>query len=351
MNLTTTGSSKNILVIRLSAMGDVAMTVPVVRCLVQQNPNVKVTILSRSFFKAFFTDIPNVAFIEAQVSGRHKGVLGLFKLSRELKKLGFDGVADLHDVLRSNILKFFFKLYFMKVAQVDKGREGKKALTSGNQNTFKQLRSTHERYADVFRKLGFTIDLSKHKFPERKPLNNKIQQLVGADAKKWVGIAPFAQYASKSYPLERLLKVIGRLSAGNDYTLLLFGGGKKEGAILNNIQSKYSNTVNIVGKLSFEEELQLISNLDLMLSMDSGNAHIAAMYGVKVVTLWGVTHPYAGFYPFGQDPENALLADRSKYPLIPTSVYGNKFPSGYENAIASIDPDEVVKKIESILME
>lgn len=86
-----------------------------------------------------------------------------------------------------------------------------------------------------------------------------------------------------------------------------------------------------------------------MLSMDSGNAHMAAMMGIKVVTLWGVTHPYAGFYPFHQDIDFALLADRSKFPKIPTSIYGNKFPDGYENSMATIRPEEVVEKVKQVI--
>ena len=107
--------------------------------------------------------------------------------------------------------------------------------------------------------------------------------------------------------------------------------------------------MNVAGKLSFKDELNLISNLKLMVSMDSGNAHIAAMFGLEVITLWGVTHPYAGFYPFNQNMDNALLSDRNKYPKIPTSIYGNKYPKGYEGVMESIDYKKVVNKIESIV--
>lgn len=126
---------------------------------------------------------------------------------------------------------------------------------------------------------------------------------------------------------------------------MLFGGGASETEILNSIETKYDNVTSLAGKLSLDEELDIISNLDVMVAMDSGNAHIAAMLGIQVVTLWGVTHPYAGFYPFNQDIENALLANREMYPLIPTSIYGNKFPEGYEDAIASIQPDKLIEKI------
>ena len=83
--------------------------------------------------------------------------------------------------------------------------------------------------------------------------------------------------------------------------------------------------------------------------MDSGNGHLAAIYGVPIITLWGVTHTYAGFGHFQQPEENQLFADRKKYTLLPTSVYGNKFPKGYEDAIATITPETVVKKIAAII--
>lgn len=86
-----------------------------------------------------------------------------------------------------------------------------------------------------------------------------------------------------------------------------------------------------------------------MLSMDSGNGHLAAMFGVPVVTLWGVTHPFAGFAPFNQPENNQLVADRGKFPLIPTSIYGNKTPKGYEDAMQTIAPKRVVQKVAEVL--
>ena len=173
-------------------------------------------------------------------------------------------------------------------------------------------------------------------------------ELTQRTTKKWIGIAPFAQYESKVYPLELMVAVIEQLDKEDSYTILLFGGGKKEIDILNNIGSKYANVINMAGRLSFKDELKLIANLDVMLSMDSGNAHLAAIYGVSIITLWGVTHPFAGFLPFGQPIEHAILPDLVKYELIPTSIYGNKVPSGYENVMHSIQPETVIEAIKKI---
>ena len=79
--------------------------------------------------------------------------------------------------------------------------------------------------------------------------------------------------------------------------------------------------------------------------MDSGNGHLAAMYGVKVISLWGHTHPFAGFVPFNQPLSNSLVPDLQQFPFLPTSVYGNKKVAGYENVMRTIQPEVVVEKV------
>ncbi len=91
---------KHLLILRFSAMGDVAMTVPVVRALVQQHPNLKVTMVSRWEYRQFFEGIPNLNFFDADFNGIHKGVFGLWKLFKQLRNLHVHAVADLHNVLR-----------------------------------------------------------------------------------------------------------------------------------------------------------------------------------------------------------------------------------------------------------
>ncbi len=332
---------KHILIIRLSAMGDVAMTVPVIRAFTQQYPEVKITVLTRTFFEPFFRDINNVSVYKADVKGEHKGLFGLWRLARALKKLEIDAVADFHNVLRSNILKRFLKAPFY---QIDKGREEKKALVSGK--LFKPLKSTHMRYAYVLERIGYKIDLSSPSFPKPIVLDEVLQAYIPKHRPS-IGIAPFATYESKVYPLELMQKVIEELS--QLYTIVLFGGGEVELERLDAIDKTYENVVSVAGKLTLEEELNLMSNLDLMLSMDSGNAHIAAMLGIKTLTIWGVTHPYAGFAPFNQPEDYCLLSDKAKYPLIPTSIYGNKYPEGYQNAAESIPVDTVIEKVRSIV--
>ena len=79
--------------------------------------------------------------------------------------------------------------------------------------------------------------------------------------------------------------------------------------------------------------------------MDSANGHIASIYNVPVITLWGLTHPYTGFTTFNSDLKNQFCVDREKFPLVPNSVYGNKMIKGYENAMRTISIEEVLGRV------
>lgn len=323
-------------------MGDVAMTIPVIKAVLAQNENVQITVLTRAFFVPIFKELPNVSVIVADTKNQHKGFSGLYKLYKTLNKERFYAIADLHNVLRTNILKVFFlgKHFY----QIDKGRQEKKDLISGKKKV--QLKTTHKRYADVFQKIGLNAEIENPTFFKRQLLPTAIVTfLKNKPNKKLIGIAPFAAHKGKMYPLEKMHIVIEKLS--KNYAILLFGG-KNDATQLEELVIN-ENIFSLAGKLNFTEELNTISNLDVMLSMDSGNGHLAANYGVKVLTIWGVTHPFAGFAPYHQPEVNALIPDLHQFPKIPTSIYGNKYPEGYENAAGSILPEKVIEKVEKIL--
>jgi ADP-heptose:LPS heptosyltransferase len=202
-----------------------------------------------------------------------------------------------------------------------------------------------DRHVDTFKQLGFSIDLTNPNFPEKANLSQEILSITGAKNQNWIGIAPFAQYESKVYPLDLMQEVIDGLAENKNNKIFLFGGGEKEIQLLNQLKNQHENVIVLAGKLKFKQELEVISNLDIMLSMDSGNAHIASMLGVKVITLWGATHPYAGFKPFNQPDDFCLTSDRTKYPLLPISIYGNKKVEGYEEVMRTILPQAIIEKI------
>ncbi|NNF75198.1 MAG: glycosyltransferase family 9 protein [Flavobacteriaceae bacterium] len=335
---------KHILVIRLSALGDVAMLIPVLRSAINAHPHLRFTVLTRPFYQPLFEGLNNVSVYPTDLKGRHQGLLGLWRLTREIKKINPDAIADCHNVLRTNIIKLFSSIQVF--TQIDKGRSDKRDLVSGKR--FEQLKTTHQRYADVFRSLGIKVNLENAETHPKPQLTASLKSLLG-DYRSLVGIAPYAAHQAKCYPLINIEEIIKVLTA--DHTIILFGGGQEETKALQKLADRYDRVINMAGKVSFKEELDVIGNLDLMIAMDSGNGHLAAAYGVQTISVWGVTHPYAGFAPFNQDPENAILPDRTKFPLIPTSIYGNKVPKGYEDAIASIKPEEIISRAVKVLRD
>ena len=309
----------------------------------------KITVVSRPFFKPFFDDIENITFFPIDLKERHQGFLGLLRLFSDLRKLNIDAVADLHNVLRSKIITILFALNGKKVAALDKGRKDKKALTKLAIKTISPTKTMFDRHCETFEKLGFPLHLETPVFPEKAILSEEIIKITGKKQENWIGIAPFAQYESKVYPTDLMQQVIDELAENGPNKILLFGGGSKEIKKLNQLKNNHKNVIVLAGKTNLKAELDIISNLNIMLSMDSGNAHIAAMLGLKVITLWGATHPFAGFQPFHQPDDFSLTSDNKQYPFLPTSVYGNKKLNGYENVMRTILPSQVIEKINSNL--
>ncbi|MDA9319179.1 glycosyltransferase family 9 protein [Flavobacteriaceae bacterium] len=339
----------HLLILRFSSMGDVAMMIPSLRCLTIAYPDIKITVVTNEFYKPFFSEFKNINFFATDFKNSHKGIKGLLNLFKELKNLKPTHVADLHSVLRTHFLAVLFRLRFIKIKKIDKLRSDKKRLFRKSKKVLKPLIPTQYRYSEVFCRLGFNIDLTSHQFPLPKIINDKAQSFLSVieNGKKKIGIAPFASFTGKIYPLDLMQKVVAFLQ--NENYVLLFGNGKYETDILKVWVKAYPNALGCYVLDSLESELEIISNLDVMLSMDSANGHLAANYNVPVISLWGLTHPFAGYAPFLSKSENELVSNRETYPMLPTSAYGNKIPKGYENVMRSIDVNDVILAINKVL--
>ncbi|MFD2288304.1 heptosyltransferase [Pedobacter petrophilus] len=339
-------TKNKIIVLRFSAMGDVAMVASVLKEFAAQNPQTEIIMVSREAFKPFFNHVPNLVFHGLQPKTIHKGIVGLYRLYQELRKYKPSAIADLHDNLRSRAVSSFFRLTGLKIKRIDKGRSEKKALTRSTNKVFKPLRQTVERYVDVFRKLGFQIQLTHKLVHEPQKLPEKAKGLFSDPGMKKVGISPFAQHSYKIYPLEKMAQVIASLSKSG-VEIFIFGGGHNEQQTAEEWTTTFPNTHNLIGNFNLSEELAIISNLDLMLSMDSSGMHMASLVGVPVVSVWGPTHPYAGFLGYGQSELNCVQIE---HPSRPNSIYGNKpCMCGVESCMDLIAPQTIVNKIKENL--
>lgn len=343
----------HILIIRFSAMGDVAMTVPMVYSLARQYPDLKITMLSRGFARAFFENLaPNVNFIEADLKNGHHGIKGLNALYSLLKAQGFTAVADFHDVLRSKYLRMRFLLNGIRVQHIDKHRAGKRRLTTTGTKQLVQQPSSFRNYADVLARLGYPVKAEfKSVFDAA---GNDFPTLPGAIGEKkacerWIGIAPFAAHEGKIYPVRLMEKVVAMLiERHHDCRIFLFGGGQKELAVFKEWCAAYRECTCVPDVVKgIRNELGLMARLDVMISMDSANMHLASLTGTTVVSVWGATHPYAGFMGWGQSMDNAVQIDLH---CRPCSIYGNKpCMRGDYFCLKNISPEQIVERTETVM--
>jgi ADP-heptose:LPS heptosyltransferase len=335
-----------ILIIRLSAIGDVAMTIPVIYSAAEANPCDSFTVLTQNFLMPLFPNRPaNINITGINTKGAEKSFIGLLRYTFSLRKYKFDKVLDLHDVLRSRTIDFVFTLWGKKIIKIDKGRSDRKRLVRRPPKSISPLMLVTERYSEVFRKAGFVFENTFISLFEKKSSGDA--SVFGEKKGKWIGIAPFAKHEGKMYPLDKMEKVVAKLSENKDYILFLFGSRGNEAAKLNEWSEKYPNVRNVAGRYSLDMELVLISKLDVLVSMDSANMHFASLVGTPVISVWGATHPYAGFYGYGQKPENAIQMDLE---CRPCSIYGNKpCYRGDFACMNEISPEQVSIKIMNFL--
>ena len=341
--------TKKLLIIRFSAMGDVAMLVPVIHDLATQYPDTSITLLTRERLTPFFDWMPsNVETLGVNLKD-YEGLRGLGRLYARLKPFQFDAVADMHDVLRSKYLRTRFRFAGIPVAVIDKGRREKRELI-GQGQTHAPLPAMTNRYAQVLSQLGMPVSLSyKQAFDPSAENLSPVTDLFGRkpEEERWVGVAPFAAHENKVYPLPKMHEVVKTLS-GRGMRVFLFGAGKHESEVLAEWEEG-NQVVSICGKMKgLHDEMLLMSQLDLMLAMDSSNMHIASIVGTPTVSVWGATHPKAGFTPWGQ-PQSHIIED-SSLPCRPCSIYG-KEPCRFHDlrCMNRITPETIVEKVDEVL--
>ncbi len=321
-------------------MGDVAMTAPVMSMICRQNPDVEFHFLSTSMYEPFFEPFPNFRFIGTDIK-KNNSVSAIWQLFRQLRKNDkYDFVIDLHDVLRTQILRTFFSLTFTKSFIIYKGREEKKALTRKGNKIVRQLTVHTYRYAEVFHKAGLKVDeITGVQPPRDLP---KIDFLPEKKGTKWIGISPFAQHRGKNYSKEKMQIVVEMLCAEPNTKVLIFGGGEDEKEVADKWDAAYQNCYSMIGRVPFFVELAVISHLDVMVSMDSAAMHMASIFGVRVVSIWCATHPYAGFLGYGQSEDDVI---QRPLKCRPCSVYGNKKCRFGNYRCANISPEVIVERV------
>jgi ADP-heptose:LPS heptosyltransferase len=321
---------RKILILRFSAMGDVALLVPVVKSFVAANPDVEVTVVTRPKFGPLFFDMERVIVFPADVDYTYTGILGLRDLCKKLLRKGpYEVVFDMHDHVRTIILRTFFKVFGSRVVVFDKGRKEKKLLTQKENKNTAPLLHTVERYRLAFEKAGYSFPILE---PPYLALGESIQTASGwfgykksIEKSTWIGLAPYAKHKSKIWPIENYKILIDLLIAKGPVKFFLFGGGDNEVQHFEWLRAQYPKNCEVIaGQLKLRQEIALMQHLDVMLCVDSSNMHMAALANIPLLSIWGGTHVDAGFGPYKKGKESIIEISREELPCRPCSVYGKE---------------------------
>lgn len=341
---------RTVLVVRFSAMGDVAIAASVMAGICAANPDVRFVIVTRRQWVPLFSGVHPDLIVHGVDLKAYPGPRGMWRLTSELcRQYRPDTLVDLHDVLRTKMMRCFARLRGLKVSVIDKGRADKRRLTRPHNKILRQLTPTADRYRSELVAVGLH-DAMPASIPSDKRSEADSQTIR-------IGVAPFAAHQAKTYPPELTAQALELLCRhyGAALHILLFGGPGEVPqleALADRLRSSGATVSDIAAeKRGLQAESDLISTLDLMIAMDSGNLHIAALRGVPSLSIWGGTHPFAGFSPVQCAPSVMLGADME---CRPCSVFGNRPCSRTDSPYAclhAITPDRVAREAEQLISQ
>ncbi|MDE5568275.1 MAG: glycosyltransferase family 9 protein [Muribaculaceae bacterium] len=335
---------------RFSAIGDVAMTVPVVYSLCRTYPDISFIFVTRRTMADIFVNPPaNLKIIGVDLKTDYVGVKGMYRLAKELRQdYDMDLFIDLHNVLRTRMLRLFWRLSGIKSKVIRKGKARKKALTRRYRKRLLPLISQRARYREACFRAGLPVnDNFNGLYDGRAKSDPSVFAAITAPKRpgeKWIGVAPFAAHKGKIYPVEQMAHALELTkSCDHDVRFFFFGGGGEEQKTLESWAEKFPGSVSLAGKkYGFAVELALINHLDTMITMDSANMHLASIASVPTISIWGATHPYCGFKGWRQHD-----ADIVQLPMTcrPCSVFGSKAcHRGDYLCLTAIDPAAIAQR-------
>jgi ADP-heptose:LPS heptosyltransferase len=258
-------------------------------------------------------------------------------------------VIDLHDVLRSKLLRLLFRISGTPIAIIDKGRHEKRLLISGKKKV--QLKHSVERYCDVFAKVGYPVTPSKENWIVPSPeLISKTNILSGTRSGLNIGVAPYAKHKLKMWPEQNMIRLLDLIAKNYKCRFWLFGGNEDSGRLFA-LQCRIAGSTSLVGKLSLNDELVFMSKLDMMISMDSSNMHMAALVGTKVISIWGSTDPLGGFAAWMQPENLSIRIPVDELTCRPCTIYGKGDCKRLDFACMTwLTPEMVYKKIDKLIL-
>lgn len=338
-----------IVITKFREFTDVIMTVPVIYSACVTNPAYEFILVTRTSLTELFVNPPSNLKVEGLDINGMEGVTGAWHLWKVLRDTySPDRLVCLNTSKFFAFVALLARLGGCKASSL-RPAPGFRRLIRRNNKIMLPLLSTRARYREALFRVG--VPVQEHFHGLFGPGGHGDAALFAsitpppAPGEIWIGVAPFAKHRGKAYPPELMEDVIGILEKEiPQVKIILFGGGEKEIEILTGWAERHPSAISPVqARLGFQAELSLLSYLDVLITMDSANMHLASLVGVPVLTLWGATHPYCGFKGWHQK-ESATI--QLPMPCRPCSLYGDKeCHRGDYHCLTAIKPRFIADKV------
>ncbi len=329
------------LVVRLSTLGSVAMLMPVMASVAAAHPKDLFVVVSQTNLAEVFAQLPNVIFRTSD----KKSVMSLYNLCKELRKeYKFDGLIDLQDSARSKLIRRYFRLFGVRYTVIHKERNKRRQLIKNGYTQSQPLQTEFMLYQNTFLAAGLSVE--QLEFSPLNPIQDAdTRQIVGQKNKgeQWIGVAPFATHTTNMLPYKLTKGLLAYLSNRPNTKVFLFGSGEIECEMLGQWASIYDNVTTVAGRVSIMNELAVMTQLDIMVGMDSANQHLSSLVGLPAMTIWCGTHPYAGFYGWKQNPTFIVQKELS---CRPCTLHGADICKKNNFECKNIDTNEIIEKLE-----
>ncbi|MBK8575601.1 MAG: glycosyltransferase family 9 protein [Elusimicrobia bacterium] len=329
---------RRVLVIRLSSLGDVVLTAPVLAALKAAWPGCHLTFLTKGAFAPVFSHSPHVNKV---LQFEDKGLWGW---AREIRQSRFDVIIDLHDTFRSRVWSFLSGA--PRTVRYDKRAADRRRLVWTKRVSPRLSGGVVDRYLETLTVLGIS---SAHRVPQlflgpEERLPDHLEKRLGPGP--FVAIAPGALHPTKRWGPDRFAEAADRLAEGKP--VILLGAPADAPAAEAVLQTLTSSAQSFVGQTSVREMMLILRRCALLLTNDSGAMHVAAALGVPTVAIFGPTVKPFGFFPVGAWTSAIEAANLD---CRPCSVHGSKTcPLKHFRCMKEVTVDQVVKTAQTLLV-
>lgn len=317
---------KKILIIRLSSLGDVLLTTPVIKELAEKFPEMEIDFLVKpQFADAVKSNNHLHKVYELDKSKNISVILG------SLVKNKYNLVIDLQNNFRSRAItsKLGVKVYRFKKPTIKKF-----LLVNFKWNRYKEIKTIPQMYAESIPDLNFNNSMPEIHIPDE--IKSSVKHGI-----KFIGFAPGSKHFTKMWP-EEFYVDLGKKLSNDGFTILLFGG-KDDKELCKKLHDEIPNSINLGTEDNLLQIARDMKECSFVVCNDSGLMHTAVSVGTPVAAIFGSTVREFGFYPYSN---NSVIIENTDLNCRPCSHVGKDHcPQKHFKCMLELTPNLVYDKL------